>query len=118
MQNYLPPQEEKPRGLNRNDGKFGLLLGILVPLITFGLVYLIDLFLSAQTGNAYVIKDGTKLVIGVAINVLLFRYYMVNRRMDRTGQGILAATFFYAIIYVIVFVLMDKGQLFGGGNGL
>ncbi|MGQ3013998.1 MAG: hypothetical protein ACT6QS_09850 [Flavobacteriales bacterium] len=112
MQNYFPPKEDKPKGLLRNDGKFGLLLGFLVPLVTFGLVYLADIFFAGQAGKPYVIKDGTKLVIGVAINVILFRYYMVNKRMDRTGQGILAATFAYAILYVILFVMMGREQLF------
>lgn len=112
MQNYMPPTGDKPRGLNRNDGRFGLLLGFLIPALVFGLVYLIDIFFAGKAGKPYVIKDGTKLVIGVAINVILFRYYMVNRRMDKTGQGILAATFAYAIFFVIVFVMLGKEQLF------
>ena len=63
-------------------------------------------------GREFIMKDGTKLVIGVGINVLIFRYYMIKLRMEQTGKGVLAATFIYAIFYMIYFIMLDNVNLF------
>lgn len=110
MRHIVPPYEQK--GLKKDDLKLGLLMGLLVPAILFGIIYAIDHFFAVRLDKEYLIKDGTKLVLGVAVNVLIFRYYMVKLRMDRTGQGILGATFLYAIFYMIYFIMLDNTQLF------
>ncbi len=110
MRPVIPPSEQK--GLKRDSAKLGILLGLLVPAIFFLCLWLADQFFATRLDKEYMIKDGTKLVIGVAVNVLLFRWYMVKMRFDQTGKGILAATFFYAIFYMIFFVMLDKTLLF------
>lgn len=110
MRPVIPPYEQK--GLKKDNLKFGILIGILVPAIVFTLIYAIDSFFAVRLDKEFLIKDGTKLVIGVALNVLTFRYYMIKLRMEQTGKGILAATFMYAIFYMIYFIMLDNVMLF------
>ena len=110
MHRIVPPRDQK--GLKKDDIKLGLSLGLLVPAIAFAIIYGIDYFFAIRLDKEYLIKDGTNLVIGVAINVLIFRYYMIKLRMEQTGKGVLGATFLYAIFYMIYFIMLDNTSLF------
>lgn len=110
MYRIVPPKEQK--GLKKDNVRLGLSLGLLLPAVLFAIIYAVDYFFAVRLDKEFLIKDGTKLVIGVAINVLIFRYYMIKLRMEQTGKGILGATFLYAIFYMIYFIMLDNTKLF------
>lgn len=98
--------------LKKDNFWFGLVLGIVVPVIVFTIVYFIDDQLGLMQKKRTVIKDSTKVLIAVFFNLILFRIYMVNWKMDKTGRGLLAMTFVWAIMYVILFQAMGEKYLF------
>lgn len=110
MNQIAPPKNQK--GLKKDDFKLGLSLGLLAPAFVFAIIYAIDHYFAIRLDKEFIMKDGTKLVIGVGINVLIFRYYMIKLRMEQTGKGVLAATFIYAIFYMIYFIMLDNVNLF------
>lgn len=96
------------RLLKRNSGWLGLALGLLLPVLIFSLVHVIDRQLAQDRGRSFIIRDDQKFVISVILNILIFRLYLVTWNLEKTGKGILGATFLYAIFYVIYFELLDK----------
>lgn len=91
---------------------FGALLGLILPVLSFGIVKAIDRGVVAWKNIPFLLPDATIMVIAVAVNLIIFRIYMVNMRLDKTGRGILLATFIYAILYVVLFFLLDVKKLF------
>lgn len=86
----------------------GFAWGIFLPVLTFFLVYLLDDWIADTKKRPYILRDDQKFVLSVIFNVLIFRLYMINWKMEKSGRGILAATFMYAIFYLIFFQLMKK----------
>ena len=79
---------------------FGLMIGFFFPIIfILGLnIFFLD-YLEAD------IKEDTIYVLSVLFNFLIFRFYMINMEMDKTGRGILLATFGYAFVYIYLYVM-------------
>ncbi|MDP4268428.1 MAG: hypothetical protein Q8880_13475 [Bacteroidota bacterium] len=88
---------------------FGVAMGVLLPLICYGIFsYLADIFEAKHNGTP-IMQKSTIQVVSVVLNVLTFRIYMINLKFDKTGKGILLATFVYAILFFIT----NKDALFG-----
>jgi hypothetical protein len=86
----------------RDSWSLGIILGIVVPLIMFGLLAATEALFS--TGSAdHIFRLSTRIVISVFCNLLPFRHYMVKLKFDKTGRGILLDTFIFAIIFFIFF---------------
>ena len=73
----------------------GLSIGIIVPVFCY---YLLDwgifLLLKKHFSSASVE------LFALVFNLPLLRYYLINLKFEKTGKGILFATFFYALIWV------------------
>lgn len=89
--------------LKKDNFLLGMALGFFIPALVFSIVYLIDGYVSDSGVRMSYVQDSTKYLIGVFFNLILFRIYMINWKMDRTGRGILAMTFFLAIGYLVLF---------------
>ncbi len=92
--------------LKKDNWILGIAMGILLPMVIYLLVYAamnrwgtID-----QTLGIYYIKESTMQLAGIFANMFIFRYYMVNLKYDKTGRGILLATFIYAGVFVYLHV--------------
>lgn len=88
--------------LRQDSFWMGLLLGLLIPAILFGFFKLIIFFLPAQISENNVFTLQRLILISIIPNVLLLRYYLLKLKYDLTGRGILAMTFLFAIIFVII----------------
>jgi len=87
--------------LKKDNLLFGLVLGVILPIAIYGIVYMIMIqwgTIDKELGIFY-LKESTMQLIGVFANLFSFRYYMVTLKLDKTGRGILMATFIYAGIY-------------------
>lgn len=82
----------------------GLLLGILLPVLVFGILFVIAKC-CAPAGRELLIPMSTMLLVSIFTNLFTMRYYLVKLKYDRTGRGILLVTFLLAIAY---FILFDK----------
>ena len=99
---------------NRNSLWFGILLGVVLPLLFYALLYLLWFLLSDFFVNRDF--DITLLqIISPAINLFFIRYYFVKKKYDDTGRGILLVTFIYVIAFFILNRVPGVGlTLFGG----
>jgi hypothetical protein len=89
----------------RDNFFFGALLGFVLPAVAFILIQ----YISAKTINSnheMIVKPfgvDRMQVYAIVINLLPFRFYMVNRELDRTGKGIIFATIVLVIAYFIMY---------------
>ncbi|MBS4013372.1 MAG: hypothetical protein KGZ97_06385 [Bacteroidetes bacterium] len=94
---------------NKDSWVLGAIIGIILPAAAFGLVYLILGISGIDNTNAITsagkyFKLSNILLISIFTNMLPFRIYMVNKKYDKTGRGILGATIIYAILFFILFL--------------
>jgi len=92
--------------LKKDNWILGIALGILVPVIIYilmmaGMEYWAEL---NPRLNPNLLKKSTFQLTGIFFNMFTFRYYMVNLKYDKTGRGILMATFIYAGIFVYMYM--------------
>lgn len=88
--------------LKKDSWLLGIVLGVFVPLIIFGILFLIvEKWGVLDEGlNVRILDFSTMMLIGIFSNMFTFRYYMVNLKMDKTGRGVLLATFVYAGFFI------------------
>lgn len=98
--------------LKKDNFWLGMALGFIVPLVVFTIIYFLDGYFSDIKKVRTIVQDYTKYVVAVFFNLVLFRIYMVNWKMDKTGKGLLAMTFIWAAGYIILFHVMKEKYLF------
>ena len=91
--------------LRQDSFWMGLILGLLIPAIIFGVLKLILFFLPHEIINANVFSLERLILISIIPNVLLLRYYLLKLKYDLTGRGILAITFVIGIIFAVIHFL-------------
>jgi hypothetical protein len=89
----------------KDDLKFGVLLGLLAPVISFFGYYLWKFRLFGFDEFLHALRVNKPLVTAITIpclllNIVLFTYY-INTRKDRTARGIFAVTLIYALASVL-----------------
>jgi hypothetical protein len=92
---------------NRNKFSVGLILGILIPLIAFPLLYglftgLESLAFASDDGFRPLFKERTSGIVAIGINAITLNFYN-KRKADETMRGIVIATFVYIAIWVYFF---------------
>ncbi|MDR1459334.1 MAG: hypothetical protein LBI60_03890 [Bacteroidales bacterium] len=84
--------------LHKDSILLGIGLAIVLPLVSFGILYVVSTCLSPE-GKDYLIKLSTIALVSVFTNLFTLRYYLLKLKFDRTGRGILLVTFILAIVY-------------------
>lgn len=87
----------------KDDWKLGILIGLMLPLMVYGLTILMLSFWGNVQGLIYTPKPQVPGLVGIAVSVLVFRYYMVSLKFEKTGRGILLATF---LLFLANFLLL------------
>lgn len=90
--------------LKTDSWALGIAMGIILPLVVYGLVLLVLRQWGTIAPGHYVIKPSTHMLVAIFSNLFTFRYYMVNLRYDRTGRGILLVTFILAAIFFLLYL--------------
>ena len=87
--------------LKKDNWALGIIMGLVVPMIVYGIVLTIVRTYGVvdEIRGIYMMKPSTMQLIGIFSNLFTFRYYMVNLKYDKTGRGILLATFIYAGVF-------------------
>ncbi|MDR2970544.1 MAG: hypothetical protein LBU83_01250 [Bacteroidales bacterium] len=88
--------------LRQDSFWMGLLLGATIPTLIFGFMQLIILFLPTQIIDAKVFTLQRLILISIIPNVLLLRYYLLKLKYDLTGRGIMAVTFIFGLVFLII----------------
>jgi hypothetical protein len=87
---------------NRNSMWFGILIGILMPLMVYALLHG-ALYLYRQLSGPELIFDESLLqLISPVINLFFIRYYFINKKYDETGRGLLLVTLIYVVAYFVI----------------
>ena len=92
--------------LRRDSWVMGILLGIFVPALTFGVLYgLVYLVLTAFGKPLDILSlDLIKkfILLSIVPSVFVIRYYLLKLKFDLTGRGILLVTFLIAIGFAVL----------------
>ena len=93
--------------LRRDSYGVGIALGILVPALLFGLLYgIYALVLHANPQMLVNNPDLTKnlipkfILIALIPNLFILRYYLLKLKFDKTGRGIVGASFGWAVVFL------------------
>ena len=85
--------------LKKDSFILGCILGFVLPLLFFALLYLIKFLLQYFFKTTHLLDDSIIYLISIFINLFSLRYYFVNLKYDKTGRAILFVTFIYMILY-------------------
>lgn len=91
--------------LKKDSFLLGIILGILMPAICIGILYLLNVtvLVNHQNNDQPIFKLSTIFILGLIPNAIALRLYLVNLKADKTGRGILFDTFIFAIIFLIIY---------------
>jgi hypothetical protein len=85
----------------RDNIAFGVLIGLVLPAIVYGLLWFISLVVKAEGSWALPFQPENMMLLSVMLNLIPMRMYMVKYRLDKTGRGILLVTFLLVVGYFI-----------------
>jgi hypothetical protein len=83
--------------LKKDSFWLGMAIGLVGPLILFGIIYLIKIILGHMTLDK-------AMFVCVALNIVPIRYYFISAKMDRTGRGVLAMTVILIIAVTMIHI--------------
>lgn len=93
--------------LRKDSIGMGLLIGLIVPAATFGVIYGVVALVLSLTG-----RQPTEIIdidmvqkfilLSLIPSVFTLRHYLLKLKYDRTGRGILLVTFLIAILFAIL----------------
>lgn len=81
----------------------GLLVGLLLPVAFYGVVWLIDMLLFSLFQVHIARQTHYLYLLSAAINVIPIRYYLVNIKAEKSGIGVLIITGIYILTYFFMF---------------
>lgn len=87
--------------LKKDNFTFGVLLGLIAPLPVSMIFVGILTFLQQIVGILHHITISQMVLLSMAINLLLMRYYLVKLKYENTGKGLLLITIAIVIVYLI-----------------
>ncbi len=90
--------------LNKDSWSLGIAVGFILPLLVYGLVLLILIPYGNVEGLIYQPRPKIPVLVAVFANLFPFRYYMVNKKYDRSGRAILLVTFLFALVFFYFFM--------------
>lgn len=92
--------------LRKDDFKLGLILGLLLPVVSFLGYYVWKFSVYSFSDYIFYLRTNKALVTAITIpclvlNMVIFTYY-INSKLDRTAKGIFAVTLIYALASLAV----------------
>lgn len=92
---------------DRNSRMLGFLLGLIIPIVVFGVLYLIfegmeSMNWVSSEGFRPKFRERTLSIIAIGLNAVLLNYYK-KRRATETMRGIAIVTFIFVTIWLALF---------------
>ncbi len=85
--------------LNKDSHLMGASIGLILPLLAFSVTYGISLIIDTIANTGLSNDPASFILIGIAFNLWPIRYYLVNKKFELTGRGILLLTFIYIVVF-------------------
>ena len=89
--------------LKKDSWILGLLLGIFIPVILYGILYLIDLIIVNFLGVNLTREHHLLYLLSLVGNLFPIRYYLVSLKFEKTGFGVLITTIAIILIYFFMY---------------
>lgn len=89
--------------LKKDSIVFGVILGVLLPALLFLILNGAGSLIDPSSFLARPFEGYKPILFSLLVNLVTIRIYFVNLKMDRTGRGILLATFLIALAYFTFF---------------
>jgi hypothetical protein len=86
----------------KNSYLFGILLGIVIPVLLFGILYGLNTMTGAFSHGTVMLSVHKMMFVSIALNILPMRYYIIRKEVENTGKGILIITLILIIIVTVV----------------
>jgi len=92
--------------LNKDEYSLGILLGLIIPIpATF--VFTLLLRLAQNYLHAFArVRDMDMLLLGLALNLIVMRHYIVKRKYEKTGKALMVLT----VVLIILFLIFLKSS--------
>ena len=87
----------------KNSFWLGLLIGILIPSVLFGILYAVNFYTKVFEHPPVVLSVQKMMFISSALNILPIRYYLTHGDLEKTGQGVLFITVFLVLMVMLAF---------------
>ena len=93
--------------LRRDSYAIGVALGLIIPVVLFGVIY--GIFALIVHANPQMLVNSPNLIkilipkfilIAMIPNLFILRYYLLKLKYDMTGRGIVISSFICAIAFV------------------
>jgi hypothetical protein len=92
--------------LNKDEYSLGVILGLIIP-VPVAFIFLILLRIFQNYLHAFTtVRDMDMLLLGLAANLVVMRYYLTKRKFDKTGKGLLILT----VALIIAFLIFLKNS--------
>ena len=92
---------ELKKWLNIDKYSLGVMLGLIIPLPAV-LVFTILIRLTQNYLHVFTeVRDMDMLLLGLAVNLIVMRYYLVKRKFEKTGKALLVLTVALIIMFLI-----------------
>ncbi len=92
-----------PHILKRDLWPIGLIIGLILPVLFFGVLYAIDFAIFQLWGSHLTERFDYIFLLSITANLFPIRHYLVNLKFEKTGMGILLATIAEVIIYFFMY---------------
>jgi hypothetical protein len=79
------------------------LIGMILPLILYGILYSLNLYTKVFEHPPVLLTDQKMMFVSSALNVLPMRYYFKNAGLEKTAQGILLITVFLVLMITLAY---------------
>jgi len=87
--------------LKRDNIAFGVVLGLVLPILFYGLLSLVAPLVQTGTVWALPFESDRRMMLALIINVIPLRVYFVKYKFDKTGRGVLLITFLLMVFYFL-----------------
>jgi hypothetical protein len=87
----------------KNSFWLGLLIGIIIPLVLFGILYALNFYTKVFEHPPVVLSTQKQMFVCSALNILPIRYYLMHGGLEKTGQGVLFITVFLVLMITLAF---------------
>lgn len=86
--------------LKKDSWWLGVAVGIILPAILYFIIYYGNVLIAIQFNKGLLyLQESTVMLISVFSNMFTMRYYMVKKKFEKTGKGILLVTFLFAAVF-------------------
>jgi len=96
-----PPSNNGISMLKKDNFSLGILIGLVLPVMFYGLLRLVGLMVETGSVWARPFESDKMVMLALVINIFPIRLYFVSYKFEKTGKGVLLVTFLLTVSYFL-----------------